>query len=340
VRKTFPASVVVLELKDGSQLTASSFTVEKDQAVCRLVEQANDLSIPLNNISAVRFAARSLSEAVSPPTDWQQLAVPNAAGDRLIVGNPGAFDVYTGILGDISTETVAFTVDGDVLPVPRRRVYGLVLHNTAAPVASTSPIGMLTLWTGTRALISDIELNAQELTWKTSTDITVTVPLEIVSEIDFGEKGATYLIDLERARSEFSVPFAADMRPEQLRLLQTFYESRTKTSREVLLDGVVYDRGLTLLGKTLLEYRLSKPFATFRAVVGIEDQFRPHAAARLQIFADSQILGTWELRGDAAAQRIEVNLPQNCRTLTITAEPLLLSVTSTVLTIADARLAE
>jgi len=340
VRKTFPASVVVLELKDGSQLTASSFTVEKDQAVCRLVEQPNDLSIPLNNISAVRFIVRSLSEAVNPPTDWQQLAVPNAAGDRLIVGNPGAFDVYTGILGDISTETVAFTVDGDVLPVPRRRVYGLVLHNTAAPVASTSPIGMLTLWTGTRALISDIELNAQELTWKTSTDITVTVPLEMVSEIDFGEKGATYLIDLDRARSEFAVPFAADMRPEQLRLLQTFYESRTKTSREVLLDGVVYDRGLTLLGKTSLEYRLSKPFATFRAVVGIEDQFRPHAAARLQIFADSQILGTWELRGDAAAQRIEVNLPQNCRTLTITAEPLLLSVTSTVLTIADARLAE
>jgi len=189
-------------------------------------------------------------------------------------------------------------------------------------------------------MISDIQLNANELTLQTTTGLIVAVPLDMVSEIDFGETGATYLVDLDRARSEFSLPFATEIRPEQLRLLQTFYESRTKVSREVILDGTVYDRGMTLMGKTSLEYRLSKPFTAFRAVVGIEDQFRPHAAARLQIFADSQILGTWELRGDAASQRIEVNLPQNTRLLTITTEPLPLSGASSVLTIADARLTE
>ena len=340
VRKTFPANVVVLELKDGSRLTASSFTVAKDQGVCRLLEQDSDLMLPLSNISAVRFTVRGLSDAISPPADWQQLAVPNAEGDRLVVGSPGAFDVYTGILGDISSETVSFTVDGDVLPVPRRRVFGLVLHSTPSAVAHLPPLGTVTLWTGTQAMISDIQLNANELTLQTTTGLIVAVPLDMVSEIDFGETGATYLIDLDRARSEFSLPFASEIRPEQLRLLQTFYESRTKVSREVILDGTVYDRGMTLMGKTSLEYRLSKPFTALRAVVGIEDQFRPHAAARLQIFADSQILGTWELRGDAASQRIEVNLPQNTRLLTITTEPLPLSGASSVLTIADARLTE
>ena len=345
IRKTFPANVIVLELNDGSRLIASSFTVANDQGICRLLEQQNDLSIPLNTISAVRFTVRSLSDAINPPADWLPLAVPNTEGDRLVVGNPGAFDVYSGILGDVSAETISFTVDGDVLPVPRRRVYGLVLHSTATPatplpVTPGPPLGILTLWTGTRAMISDFRIDANELTWTTTTDITVTVPLEMVSELDFGEAGITYLIDLDRTRNEFSFPFASEIRPEQWRLLQTFFESRTKGPREVILDGTMYDRGMTLLGTTSLEYRLPKPFATFRGVVGIEDQYRPHAAARLQIFADSQILGTWEVRGDTASQRIDVNLPQNTRLLTMTTEPLPQSGASTILTIVDAKLAE
>jgi hypothetical protein len=206
VKKMFPGSVIALELKDGSRLTASSFTIARSHAVCRLLEQQSDLSIPLNNISAARFAVRNLLEVVNPPADWLRLAVPNTEGDRLIVGNPGSFDVYAGILQDISGETISFSVDGEVLPVPRRRVFGLVLHGEPAPPAYT-PLATLTLWTGTRGLISDMLLNENELTWQTTTGLTVTVPLDRVSEIDFGEKGVFYLFDFERVRNEFSLPF-------------------------------------------------------------------------------------------------------------------------------------
>ena len=340
VRRAFPGSVIALELKCGSQLTASSLTIARDQGICRLLEQQNDLSIPLNDISAVRFAVRSLSEVVNPPSDWQRLAIPDAGGDRLIVGNPGSFDVYAGILGDVSAETISFTVDGEVLPVPRRRVFGLVLHGETASSVSVPSLATLTLWTGTRGMVSDFQLAGNELTWQMTNGVTITVPLDLLSEIDFGEQGLAYLFDFERVRSEFSLPFASDIRTEQLGLLQTFFENRTQTSREVMLDGIVYDRGITLHGKASLEYHLPEPFATLRAVIGIEDQFRPHASARLQILADSQILGTWELRGDTASQQIDLNLPQNCRLITIIAEPLPQSSGSTILTIADAKLSE
>ena len=345
VRRAFPSSVIALELKDGSRLTASSFTIARNHGICRLLEQQHDLSIPLNDIGAVRFSVRSLHEVINPPADWQRLAIPDAGGDRLVVGNPGAFDVYAGILGEVSAETIFFSVDGEVLPVPRRRVFGLVLHGEAAPsVSAPPPLATLTLWTGTRGMISDIRLNGNvnggELTWHTTTGLVITVPLDMVSEIDFGDQGLVSLFDFERVRSEFSLPFGTGIRAEQLELLQVFLESRTQTPREVVLDGVVYDRGITLHGKTSLEYHLPKPFATLRAVIGIEDQFRPHASARLQILADSQVLGTWELRGDATSQRIDLNLPQNSRLITIIAEPLPQSVGSTVLTIADAKLIE
>ena len=340
LKKTFPASAIALELKDGSRLTASSFTVTKDQGICRLLEQQSDLSIPLNNISAVRFAVRSLLEVINPPADWLRLAVPNAEGDRLIVGNPEAFDVYTGILGNVSAETISFTVDGEELPVSRRRVFGLVLHGETTPPTGAQPLATLTLWTGTQGMFSDIRLNEGVLTCQMTTGVNVAVPLEMLSEIVFGEQGIAYLVELERVRSEFALPFASEIKPEQLKLLQTFFESRMKTSREVILDGVVYERGITLLGRTSLEYRLPKPFSTLRGVIGIEDQFRPHASARLQILADSQVLGTWDLRGDTASQRITLNLPQNCRLITIVAEPLLQSDGSTVLTLADPKVSE
>jgi hypothetical protein len=344
-KKTFPDSVASLELKDGSRWTASSFTVTKNQGTCRLLDQQNDLSLPLESINAVRFFVRNLLDVSNPPADWLRLAVPRVSGDQLIVGNPGSFDVYEGILHDINADTIFFSVDGEVLPVPRRKVFGFVLHGESPAkesetTARSSPLAILTLWTGTRSPISDIQMNGNELTWQTTAGLTVAVPISMVQEIDFGEKGVACLFDFERVRNEFSLPFDSDIPLEPLKLLQTFYERRTQASREIILDGIAYNRGITLHGKTVLEYHLSKPFAALKGIIGIEDQFRPHASATLQILANSQVLGTWELRGDGASQRIHLNLPQNCRLITIIAEPSPQTHVPAVLSIADPKLLE
>lgn len=340
--RTFPGSVVSVEIKDGSRLVASSFVLSKSHGICQLLGQQNNLSIPLDTISAVRFAVRNLSDVINPPADWLRLAVSNTEGDRLIVGTPGAFDVYAGILREINAETIFFSVDGEVLPVPRRKVFGLVLHGDSVTSTSAFPIATLTLWTGTQGMITSLRLDASggELMWQTTAGLTIAVPLNSVDEIDFGAKGVFYLLDCERVRNEFSLPFLPDIKLEQLKFLSTFYENRTKVSREIVLDGVPYNRGVTLFGKTLLEYRLPKPFSTLQAVIGMEDQFRPHASVSLQILANSQVLGTWELRGDTNSQQIHLNLPQNCRLITIVAEPTPHSTVPAVLSITDPKLFE
>ena len=339
-KETFPASVIALELKEGTRLTASSFTVDKSQGICRLLDKQSDLSIPLESISAVRFAVRNLQDVINPPADWLRLAVPSADGDRLIVGNPGSFDVYAGVLKEINAETIFFDVDGEVLPVPRRKVYGFLLHGDPNLSSGVSPLATLVLWTGTRGMISDLRLVKNELTWQTQTGLAVTVPLNNVDVIDFGEQGVAYLFDFEKGQNEFSLSFAPNIKLEQFNALQTFYERRIKEPREIVLDGTAYSRGVTLLGKTSLEYRLPKPFAALKAVIGIEDQFRPNASAMIQILADSRVLGTWELRGDTTSQQIHINLPQNCRLITIRTEPLPQSNIPAVLSIADAKLFE
>ena len=341
--QTFPSSVVSLEFNDGSCFVASSLTLSKSHGTCRLLDQQDDLSFPLAPLSAVRFAVRNLHDVLNPPADWLRLAVPTTEGDRLIVGNPGSFDVYAGILQEINAETIFFSVDDEVLPVPRRKVFGLVLHGDSTPPADEFPLAVLTLWTGTRGMVSSLRLNENEneLTVQTTAGVTIAVPLYMVDEIDFGEqKGVVSLFDCERVRSEFSLPFVSGIELEQLPFLRQFYESRTNVSREIVLDGICSNRGMTLLGKTVLEYHLPKPFAVLKAVIGIEDQFRPQACASLQILANSQVLGTWELRGDTASQRIHLNLPQNCRLITLIAEPIPHSTVPAVLSIADPKLFE
>ena len=344
-RKTFPDSVIALELKDGSRLTASSFTIADSLGTYRLLEQQEEQSILLEHLSAVRFAVGSLPEVINPPADWQRVAVPHADGDRLVIGSPGSFELYAGILGNVNAETVSFNVDGDILPIPRRRVYGIVFHGDIASATYPAPLATLSLWSGTQVMISDIELTAGQygnsgLTLQTTSGLTITIPLDMVSEMNFGESGVAHLFDFERVRNEFSLPIALNMEAESLRLMQTFLESRTRVSREIVLDGIAYERGVTLKGQVSLEYLLPSPFASLSAVIGIEDQFRPHASATLQILADSQVLGVWELRGDAAARRIHVNLPQNSQRITIIAEPTPQSGVPAVVTITEPKLFE
>ena len=363
-RKNFPGHVIVLDLKDGGSLTVSSLTISGGQAVVRLLEQSNNVSIPLHKLSSVRLTVRSLSDVFMPPEDWLRLSVPHTDGDRLVVGNPGAFDVYSGIFGDVDNDTVQFDVDGEVLPIPRRRVFGLVFHAvTEGGASSMQPavapaLGTLTLWTGTQGIFSDIDMKDSELTWQTPSGVSFTTTLDMVNEIDFGQQGVGYLFDFERKRSEFTLPIELHHKSqtnesqtglEHLQFLQTFYEGRTNDKREIVMDGVAYNRdsagrAITLQGRTLLEYHLpdpsGQPYVSLSAIIGIEDQFRPNAASVFRLLADSQVLGEWVLRGDAAAQSIQLSLPLDCRVITIFSEPVVSLGMPTVLTIAEPKLFE
>ena len=335
------ATAAALELKDGTRLIAASFTATKNQCICRLWEQPDELHIPLNAVAAVRFNLRKPADALTPPEDWQRLAKLNADGDKLIVGNPGSFDVYSGILQEVSESTIFFAIDGEILPVPRQKVFGLVFHGETTEVAHGLPQATLTLWTGTQAMFSDIHLVDSDLIWHTAVDLTMSAPLSLVREIIFGEKGVAYLTDFEQGQGGFSVPFVPKVTPALETLIQTFYESRSKVSAgEYILDGIAHRRAVTLRGETSLEYRLPKQFTSFKALVGIEDQYRPYAGGTLQIYADSQLLGFWEVRGDSAAQQIQLSIPQHCRTLMFRSKPITLSGVAAVLTIAEPRLLE
>ncbi|MDR0521572.1 MAG: hypothetical protein LBH00_06935 [Planctomycetaceae bacterium] len=318
---TLPESFTVAELKDGSQFAVSSFSIAKNTADCRLIGQENSISVPLDKIASVRLSVRGLSEILQPAEDWLRIVKTGVKGDRIVTGSPGKFDVYDGILEGITGETISFAVDGETLRIPNRKVYGIVLHGGKPAAAVRSP-AVLSLWAGTRVSAAEVQVKEEEVICKTPDGVQFSVPVDAVLEITFGEKKMVPLADLEFVCKEHSVPIVQQGGLLLSKTIEKFNILRSgNLQHRCLIDGTSYDSGMTLTGKTTLEFRIPKPFAALKGVIGVEDQFRPFTAADVQISADGQILGTWQIRGDKPLERFQLNLPPNCRSLFITAAP-------------------
>ncbi|MDR2440568.1 MAG: NPCBM/NEW2 domain-containing protein [Planctomycetaceae bacterium] len=212
-KPVFPDIVSVLELKDHTRLVATEFVTKGKSAVVRLLNN-EEITLPLEQLLAVRLIVKGLNEVTTPPEDWQKFAVQSGhaeTGDRIIVGQPGSLDVYTGILREVGKDVISFIVDGETLPVPRRKVFGLLfqpLHNlqntaknTADQTPQTSPqtsFGSLALWNGTILYLHSLKSNENgQWSWTTVSGVTGTLFLEEIDEFDLGRKNAFYLTDLK-----------------------------------------------------------------------------------------------------------------------------------------------
>ncbi|MDR2117562.1 MAG: NPCBM/NEW2 domain-containing protein [Planctomycetaceae bacterium] len=208
-KPVFPEIVSVLELKDHTRLVITEFVTKGKSAVARLLNN-EEITLPLEQLRAVRLIVKGLNEVTISPEDWQKYAAQSGhteTGDRIVVGQSGSLDVYTGILKEVGKDTISFIVDGETLPVPRRKVFGLLFHslqdvslqdlqNTAQ--TPQTPFGLLSLWNGTILHLHTLKLNENgQWSWTTVSGVTGVLTSEEINELDFGRKNAFYLTDLQ-----------------------------------------------------------------------------------------------------------------------------------------------
>ncbi|MDR1964765.1 MAG: hypothetical protein LBQ50_13410, partial [Planctomycetaceae bacterium] len=204
-KPVFPEVVSVLELKDRTRLVVTDFVTKGKSAVCRLLN-SEEITLPLEQLLAARLVVKGLKEVTASPEDWQKLAASSGqaeTGDRIVVGQPGSLDIYVGILAEVGKETISFIVDGETLPVPRRKVFGLLFHSPQdkdkTKTSSLLPrLGSLTLWNGT--IISIHSLKSDEngkWNWTSISGVSGMLFPEEIDELDLGQKNAFYLTDLK-----------------------------------------------------------------------------------------------------------------------------------------------
>ncbi|MDR2169009.1 MAG: NPCBM/NEW2 domain-containing protein [Planctomycetaceae bacterium] len=124
-------------------------------------KNAVDITIPLDQIYAVRFAVKSFTDIAEPPVEWINYTNESGiTGDRLIINKTGTFDVYSGIVAEVTKESVIFIIDDEKLPIQRNKIFGMILHspNRKQIQRQSTYGGQITFWTGTQLILDSFAM--------------------------------------------------------------------------------------------------------------------------------------------------------------------------------------
>ena len=299
---------VVIELADGSKIFALNYHARDGKARIALAD-GETVEAPISAVLSVRLHGEK-----SQADQWARLTEAKDDSDLLVVRSDETLDSHKGVINDVTSETVDFDLDGEILPVKRSKVYGFVYRhgNGEEPPAAVCRI---TDSTGSRWSAKSVTLNGK-LEWTTSAGLTVSLPLESVVRIDFSCGKLAYLSDLDPESTAWT-PFFGTKR--KMPALERFYAPRFDRgfdSEALTLGGVPYPKGLALNARTELVYRLPEGYSRFRAVAGVDDGVRPGGRVRLIIQGDGQVLLEANISGKNLPLPIELNIA-GVRRLTI-----------------------
>jgi len=288
--ETKPASVW-LELTDGSTLPGTLFSVSGAKASF-VATGGSELEVPTRSIAAVRLMQQDEEIA----RQWGRIRQAETAGDLIVIRKEKAIDYLEGVLGDVSESTVVFKVDGEENSVRRSRVEGLVYYQGRSPEPPELAC-IVTSANGMRFIAQSAVLAGDRLDLVSVSGIKWSPRLESLEQIDFSAGKVQFLSDLEPESAEWRPYFAV---PGADEAIVQFGQPLRDVAREggpLRLGGKQYEKGLSLLSRTQMVYRLPQRFQWFLAMAGIDDGVGQHGHVRLIIHGDDRQLFDEVLKG-------------------------------------------
>jgi hypothetical protein len=298
-------------LTDGSVLAAEQYGSEKDRAHVVLWGESA-VEAPVGSIRAVQF-----QNDRNGADDWEKILDTPASSDLLVVRVGGHLDAHAGVLHDVTEKSADFELDGDVLPVKRTKIYGVIYHHPAEKKLP-DPRGFLFDTAGSKWAVRTMRLTGQ-LQWTTPCGLAIGQPLEKIVRLDLSGGKIIYLSDVQ-PESAVWTPFLGGESPLPARD-RYFAPRRDKNfeSEPLQIDGKTFRKGLALHSRTELAYRLPDGFHRLRLVAGIDDAVRPQGKIRLVIRGDEKTLWKGTIAGDEPARPLDLDIA-GVRRLTILAD--------------------
>jgi hypothetical protein len=291
-------ATVWLKLTDGSLLGATAYTVANSQATVTLVTGEN-VAIPTRAIDWVRFKKQSEELAAA----WRELHQQQAPGDRLVVRrvvmqpNPAggapqkleSLDFLSGILFDITAESLKFEFNGQTIDVGREKAEGLIYHH-AAGRALPAPLCVVQTVNGDTWQTKSLALEDDSLALVSVAGVSHSLPLEQAKLLDFSAGKIVYLSDLEPETSQWHSFFGGKNELESLQQLFAPRRDQNFDGGPLKLNGQTYPKGLALHSHSELVYRLPGAFRKLGGVAGIDDSLGENGHVILRIYGDKTLL--------------------------------------------------
>lgn len=312
-------------LINGSRLFVAELTATAESVQARSAE-LGELQIPR---SAVRYVR------LQPPkeewqTEWNAYLARSSQKDRVIVPkrDGSGLDFLSGVIVSMNDQTMPFLLDGDEIPVPRDRVYGIVFgQSTDSDRDANETSSVVRLRNGAQLAVNSVALQDGQLQLTTSWGQPLTVSADLLSMIDFTGGRVHYLSDLDPLRETY-FGLSADDRwgPlfEQDRSTRTGLSRMWKMSRNrfpnngqppLSLRGRTFARGLCIFPSARIEYALDRKYKSLKATVGVDDevafnQTDPQSPSRvaLKIEADGKVVFEQLIEATADPLPVELDL--------------------------------
>jgi hypothetical protein len=303
-------SAAWIDLVDGSSLTATEYTVHEGRA--RIVlRDGQTMEVPTGDIACVRLQPSTEASGAQ----WSQIRDNGVESDLLVVSKDQSLDYHRGVLREVNNASVQFEVDGEVLPVKRGKVFGLIYYHPRGREIPEA-ICRLTDTSGSQWAVRTIRLDGENLAWTTPLGVEQSRPLGTLARLDFSQGKIVYLSDLEPESVRWTPYFG---NPQQLPFRSELFAPRRNVgldSRPLEMDGKTYAKGLALHSRTEMVYRLPGQFRWLRSEVGIDDGVRPRGNVRLIVRGDDRVLADMTVAGSEPPKPLEVDL-QGVRRLSI-----------------------
>lgn len=306
-------------LTDGSRLAVSSPLATADELTAE--SELGEFAFPRSSVRAVRLQPAKAEWS----GEWRAFLKRSNEKDMLVVQKRSSegLDFLAGVVSAISDEAVTVLVSGNEIPVPRKRVYGVVFARTTERLPGAAAVA---LNNGDLLKARTVELEDGVLIVDSSWGEFVDVPQALLRSIDFSSGRIHYLSDLEPIKETYF-----GLHPHETEFDELFADDRTtrngyslpwKMSRDqfpnsgrppLTLRGTVYEKGLCLFPKAQVDYGLDGAYTRFQAVVGVDDDValnqvkgREVTAVKLEVVIDGQV--QWEQLVSADAEPIKLDI--------------------------------
>ncbi len=287
-----------VELVDGSRLPVAKYIATQGKVIVGTLDE-KELELTTRQVRSVRFGRLDERDA--------EIGRPDAAGDLLGIRKRESVDFLEGVVGDVTTEVVEFTLEGEKIPVNRSKVEGIVYAHTASGEEAT-PACVVEDSAGALVKAKSVQLNDDMLEVRTLAGPIMHWPLTEIRKIDFSAGKLVYLSDLKPESVNWTSFFdLANQAPSLARFMAPRFD-RGREDEVMRLAGKEYRKGVSLTSRTELIYKLPARAKRFKALAGIDDRVGNLGSVQLVITGDNRELYSGKITGKDEPLEIDADL--------------------------------
>lgn len=301
-----------LTLRDGSQLNGTG--------IIRNAKSLTIVSPLLGNLEIDNKAIHTIRLKPDNPTfrsQWNTFQKRDTEKDLLIVAkrDGSGLDFLAGVVSAIAADKIDFQLDGDAVPVPAARVYGVVFAKTGEAAGGKGTIKVSSVQ-GDVISAKAVRMANDSVQIDAAWGQTVEASLTQCQKIDLSGGRIQFLSDLEPIEESFAGVdpegslFTGLINDEQQKMLfGPRRDSTMEKQSKIRLRGKEFAKGLCLHSKTEISWAIDKQFSSLDCLVGVDDEvaFNGKHAVTLKISGDDQVL--FEKTIAAADEPIPVRIP-------------------------------